>query len=735
MGVKALAVYVPPKKTLASADSQKWIDSIDDEMKGLIEEGVLAVKPASEVGPEDDFLPALLLLRIKKDGRFKARLVACGNFQKATSEHTHATAAAADEWLSFLTLSVRKGWSAALLDIKQAFLQTGPEFSQVGTKRTFLRAPNGVGISKDKVLEILKSVYGLRTAQSQWQATLIAWLLQNGFRTSQYTDCVLFGKLKGQPVIVITYVDDLMILGPRPAVDQTVSVIQGNFKTNELCFLEECTESDPWVFLWMAMWIENTELHISQAAYVESVVDRFAGHAAKPQTSLNEEHFKSEYLTIANDQNPSLDKAGHTEFRSLLGAIAHAALHTRRDVATATVVLAEGQAAPKQRHWEVALEILGFLKSTADRHLVLPVPPLTGAVRISGHADANLSNERARQGLAAYVGDDVSVAATFCRTQRQATYSVSTAESEIKALSWAGRTLVGLANVLREVFSALGLAVEEQVHLYGDNAAANLLARRQGAFRKIRHVSLADLWVREATAEGRLKVFDIPSDKNFSDMLTKVMNRARLSFKLVLLHLRDQGKVECCVATLRHYQYPFTAMASFIGEAHQFADALAASLSISPFDITATPTYISWGDADARITYYPKQRGKIRIVASTEERLDSSMASLDDILLEFVPAPVSATAASEETSNAKRPRLEENLPSSSSSRPVEAPTVMQYRAWLIALYRMHCPDRVWKVDMLLENYQGAEATLMDAFFAKYLTVKTEEETVKAEEKD
>ena len=45
---------------------------------------------------------------------------------------------------------------------------------------------------------------------------------------------------------------------------------------------------------------------------------------------------------------------------------------------------------------------------------------------------------------------------------------------------------------MKEVLGKVGVPVQEELRLYGDNAAANLLARKDGDLRKIRHVSLAN---------------------------------------------------------------------------------------------------------------------------------------------------------------------------------------------------------------------------------------------------
>ena len=108
-GAKAYAVYVSPKKALASAEADQWKGAIDGELGALINEGTLRVGNIKEVGADDELLPALLLLTVKKDGRYKARLVACGNFQRAAGTEVHATVAAQEDWMTLIVIALRLG--------------------------------------------------------------------------------------------------------------------------------------------------------------------------------------------------------------------------------------------------------------------------------------------------------------------------------------------------------------------------------------------------------------------------------------------------------------------------------------------------------------------------------------------------------------------------------------------------------------------------------------------------
>ena len=113
------------------------------------------------------------------------------------------------------------------------------------------------------------------------------------------------------------------------------------------------------------------------------------------------------------------------------------------------------------------------------------------------------------------------------------------AEAELEGFSWAAKTIIGIANVIMEVLGRVGVQVRERIDINGDNAEANLLARRDGDLRKVRHISLADLYIRETTQNGRVCVNDCSNEANRTDIFTKVRSRQRLASKLQLVGLVD----------------------------------------------------------------------------------------------------------------------------------------------------------------------------------------------------
>ena len=111
-----------------------------------------------------------------------------------------------------------------------------------------------------------------------------------------------------------------------------------------------------------------------------------------------------------------------------------------------------------------------------------------------------------------------------CRSVRQTTPAHSTAEAELVAASWCAREVVGLRNLLQEVFPTHTINIK----MLGDNDAANLIASCQAGVRRVRHLDLASLYVRTITRNGEVTVEYIDTNDNIADLLTKVIGHQKL---------------------------------------------------------------------------------------------------------------------------------------------------------------------------------------------------------------
>ena len=88
----------------------------------------------------------------------------------------------------------------------------------------------------------------------------------------------------------------------------------------------------------------------------------------------------------------------------------------------------------------------------------------------------------------------------------------------------------GFASVLKD------FGMGASLHIQSDASAATGITQRQG-LGKIRHLSVADLWIQQRIRNGSLQVSKVAGLKNFADLMTKPLDSKRLYELLSLMGL------------------------------------------------------------------------------------------------------------------------------------------------------------------------------------------------------
>jgi len=309
----------------------------------------------------------------------------------------------------------------------------------------FLRPPKECEKPKGWVWQVIKSIYGLKTAPKAWKHTLCSWLRSQSLRPGVYDDSVWVCEATG--VVVLIDVDDLVVTGSDVECVKLLTALRGCFECTNWVALISSTELDPLVFWGHQLWVEKGRLVISQTEYVKCLMQRFGMQNAKGLASLPSDEFETTKLAEAE----SCSAEEHSWYRSVLGGVRSLALGSRADLAAAVGVLSEGQAAPTVKHIAAAKKLLRYVRETGSRRLELCVPQLDsgGRVDLCVEFDANFGHARARSGICMFIGDTL----CYWGSRRQRCIVLSTAEAELVAASQAAKELQGTFNFLSDVFS------------------------------------------------------------------------------------------------------------------------------------------------------------------------------------------------------------------------------------------------------------------------------------------
>lgn len=512
-----------------------WLTSIDSEVGSLFSEtNVLETADVSDLKKGDEILPCLMILTIKGDGRYKCRLVAAGNHQKVQPSEAYSGAIGHDAWMQHIFLGLSLKRETFQIDVRTAFLQTSPQDDTEDRPRTFLRPPKDLMSEKNMppttLWRVLRSIYGPKSAPAAWKKTLTGWLSEMKFSPSLLDDCCW---KHAEGTIVLLYVDNVLAIGEKERAEGFLGKLMKKFDCTDYISLSKATPENPLIFLGHALWVERSidgqsgKLHIPQEKYAEDVLRHFDLYDCRPLTTLNKDDFSK------LDGGEPLDEKGLSLLRSIIGSLQYLCQGSRLDRSAAIGVVSEGQSKGTSAHVAAGKKILRYVRGTISRHLILRVKPLKrgDCVTTDCHFDSSYEPGRARSGGVVRLNNQT----TYWYSRRQRCICLSTAEAELVAASTIAKEAIGARNYLESVWgSSENAQLTFKVHLEGGYTAANLISSGQASLRKVRHLSIAHLFVRQATQDEGILVRYVPTHQNGADMLTKVLGEVKVA---PLLHI------------------------------------------------------------------------------------------------------------------------------------------------------------------------------------------------------
>lgn len=243
------------------------------------------------------------------------------------------------------------------------------------------------------------------------------------------------------PVYVLVYEDDLLIVGTSNGVARVKTELAKQFSTT---YLGPCTH-----FLGIAFDRSDEGIFMSQKGFTNNLV-AFAGLAyAKPTpTPLPLSHCLYEKTEETTDEDS--DEMRNVPYRSVLGSLLYLATKTRPDLATTVSMLSKFQEMPSLRHWKAMKHVVRYLKRTTNMGLRLPKTEEDVKLEVWSDADwaRDQTHRRSRTG-----GLLVINSSPFAWTSRlQGAVALSISEAEFIALA---ETVLNAAWV-REVLDDLG---------------------------------------------------------------------------------------------------------------------------------------------------------------------------------------------------------------------------------------------------------------------------------------
>eukprot|EP00439_Symbiodinium_sp_Y106_P003580 s4711_g1.t1 len=303
--------------------------------------------------------------------------------------------------------------------------------------------------------------------------------------------------------IVVVYVDDFMICGPRHVVLEVTSIIQSVWSTSEM------TISGPKNsvrFLGMELRRESEtekEITIYQQGYIQEL----------------------ELAQIPEEGGENSDDRVRLA-QQITGEVLWVAQRTRPDLAYTTSMMASMCTRCPDQVVAIGLKALGYLQRTMGYGL-----KVTWSNKdLVMFCDAAYAPQSARSHggwVVTYGGVPV-----VWRSGRQQMMTLSTAEAELLSMIDGAVAMKGVESLLMD----LGECVAER-EIATDSMAALSISSGSSSWRT-RHLRIKANWLQEQISYGLIRARHCPGEFQPADMLTKALSYARMTSLLALWRVR-----------------------------------------------------------------------------------------------------------------------------------------------------------------------------------------------------
>lgn len=197
-------------------------------------------------------------------------------------------------------------------------------------------------------------------------------------------------------------------------------------------------------------------------------------------------------------------------------------LGSRPDLCYIVGYLARFQDAAGEDHWKHAKRVLRYLQATKDMKLTFKRNPHEPPIKVFVDADY-ASDELDRKCVSGFL-----IKAFGCTvlwsSKKQRAVAMSSTEAEYIAMSSSISETIWLSGLLTN----LGESNLYPVPIHEDNQGAIAMAEKEET-KRVKHIDVKFHFIREAVAEGKVKLVYVPTQKQEADLLTKPLPAPTLS--------------------------------------------------------------------------------------------------------------------------------------------------------------------------------------------------------------
>jgi hypothetical protein len=509
-------------------EGELWKEAADEEVNWLVDKGI--VKPVNKQDYKGyNILNSGWAFKMKcEDGkpkRMRPRFVpkGCGQIVSMDVNPSQLTSPVARKAsiMMLFSAAVNMNLYTRTIDISKAFFSGKLDDGEVVLSKLppgpYRTDPKYAVHGKDTLWLYIYAAYGLRQASNRFNATYSEHLTKNGYTQLKTCVCTFVRRVDDALFIMCLWVDDNIIAYSHEHMyEHFKKTLEGTF---------EYRDEGEWSTI-LGMNIRHDRVEGVLTLSHESYLKRMFGQ-------LNLEHIPEKSVPIKpgtrwsrKDCPVKVNQELCTRYRQLLGSIGHCARWTHPECALAVSVASQFQSNPAQCHYDMLMEVAGYLKGQIKMCITMKRSIATGGkMSLLGFSDsdyaADLDTRRSRSGSAWYFGRNL----VSNQSKLQPSVTLSTAEAEFCALTMN----VTFALWAMQWIEEAGFEISKPVKLYSDSKSGLAIAQNANMnFKYSKHIDVRHMFIREVLGKGELETIFIRGIRNLpSDGMTKPFGKKK----------------------------------------------------------------------------------------------------------------------------------------------------------------------------------------------------------------